>query len=236
MNQPKPNGFQRGPSDDGDKLMVASGRHADDPPAVPRPQELKEWMQVTQIRGSLRERVFNYVTSTDVGRAGLSDKVRILEQAVQYERDLEELQDFLDYKALPIPLFEDKSPTYTNAKTRRWGDKAEQSPKNQVFIPFQICDHIRLDMSYVHIPIPLQVAKTKFHGYSRLIAERKREEVEQMETMKTRDVEMIAISDVDVEQWDKCTSSQEWKKIAAAAAAGAVVVGAPLVSQACAVA
>mmetsp|Transcript_8503 Transcript_8503/g.13332 ORF Transcript_8503/g.13332 Transcript_8503/m.13332 type:complete len:218 (-) Transcript_8503:594-1247(-) len=217
MNQPKPNGFQRGPSDDGDKLMVASGRHADDPPAVPRPQELKEWMQVTQIRGSLRERVFNYVTSTDVGRAGLSDKVRILEQAVQYERDLEELQDFLDYKALPIPLFEDKSPSYTNAKTRRWGDKAEHSPKNQVFIPFQ-------------------VAKTKFHGYSRLIAERKREEVEQMETMKTRDVEMIAISDVDVEQWDKCTSSQEWKKIAAAAAAGAVVVGAPLVSQACAVA
>eukprot|EP00954_Amorphochlora_amoebiformis_P023260 1358872-Amorphochlora_amoeboformis.AAC.1 len=77
MNQPKPNGFQRGPSDDGDKLMVASGRHADDPPAVPRPQELKEWMQVTQIRGSLRERVFNYVTSTDVYRVGRGSETSI---------------------------------------------------------------------------------------------------------------------------------------------------------------
>eukprot|EP00954_Amorphochlora_amoebiformis_P030901 1395370-Amorphochlora_amoeboformis.AAC.2 len=65
MHQPKPKGSQSGRSIDDDELMVAGGRHKEDPPAVPRPQELREGMQVTQIRGSLREKVFNYVTSTD---------------------------------------------------------------------------------------------------------------------------------------------------------------------------
>ncbi|GAB5367531.1 hypothetical protein AAMO2058_001238600 [Amorphochlora amoebiformis] len=152
MHQPKPKGSQSGRSIDDDELMVAGGRHKEDPPAVPRPQELREGMQVTQIRGSLREKVFNYVTSTDAGRAGLSDKVRILGQTVRYQRDLEELQELLDYKAFPIPLFDEKSPTYTNTKTRVWGDGLEDSPINRPLIAFQ-------------------VAKSKFHGYSRLIAE-----------------------------------------------------------------